>query len=213
MNYAELRRQMVERQLLKRGITDARVLKAFREIERHKFVPEDECGSAYEDHPLPIGEGQTISQPYMVALMTQCLRLRGVEKVLEIGTGSGYQAAILSGLAKEVYSLERIASLAERAGGLLKGLGYSNVTCGVGDGTLGWKEHAPYDGIIVTAAAPKIPDAYTEQLAAGGRLVIPLGSSFSQVLTVIEKGPGGLTASEICGCVFVPLLGKEGWKE
>lgn len=205
---------MVERQLLPRGITDARVLEAFREVERHKFVPEDVLESAYEDHPLPIGEGQTISQPYMVALMTQCLRLRGgLEKILEIGTGSGYQAAILSRLAKEVYSLERIASLAERAEGILKGLGYSNVTCGVGDGTLGWKEHAPYDGIIVTAAAPKIPDAYTGQLAEGGRLVIPLGSSFSQVLTVIEKGPGGLTASEICGCVFVPLLGKEGWKE
>ncbi len=204
---------MVERQLLGRGITDARVLEAFREVERHEFVPEDVRKSAYEDHPLPIGEDQTISQPYMVALMTGCLRLKGDEKILEIGTGSGYQSAILSALAKKVYSLERIASLAERAEGRLKSLGYSNVTCGVGDGTLGWKEHAPYDGIIVTAAAPKIPDAYTGQLAAGGRLVIPLGSSFSQVLTVIEKTPGGLTTSEICGCVFVPLLGKEGWKE
>ncbi|MGB2706468.1 MAG: protein-L-isoaspartate(D-aspartate) O-methyltransferase [Candidatus Omnitrophota bacterium] len=213
MNYTELRDRMVEQQLKPRDISDRGVLEAFRKVERHKFVPEDMRESAYEDHPLPIGEDQTISQPYMVALMTQCLRLKGSEKVLEIGTGSGYQAAVLATLAKEVYSLERIASLAERAEGVLKVLGYSNVRVGVGDGTLGWKEHAPYDGIIVTAAAPKIPEAYIEQLNEGGRLVIPVGSSFSQILTVIEKGPSGVTASEICGCVFVPLLGKEGWKE
>jgi len=213
MNYAKLRGEMVEHQLLGQGITDTRLLDAFREVERHKFVPEDVRKNAYADHPLPIGEGQTISQPFMVALMTQCLCLKGNEKILEIGMGSGYQAAILSGLAKEIYSLERIASLAEKAGDVLRGLGYTNVTCGVGDGTLGWKEHAPYEGIIVTAAAPKIPDAYIEQLADGGRIVIPLGSSFRQVLTVIEKSRGGLKTSEICGCVFVPLIGKDGWKE
>ncbi len=213
MNYADLRRIMVERQLLPRGITDKRVLESFRKVERHKFVPEDFRENAYEDYPLPIGENQTISQPYMAALMTQCLRLAGTEKILEIGTGSGYQAAILSGLAKEIYSLERISPLAKRAGDLLKNLGYKNVTCGVGDGTLGWKDHAPFDGIIVTAASPKIPGAYTGQLAEGGRIVIPLGPSSSQVLTLIEKGPGGFTSSDICGCVFVPLLGKEGWRE
>jgi len=213
MNYGELRDRMIEQQLMPRDISDRRVLSAFRKVERHKFVPADVSGASYEDHPLPIGEGQTISQPYMAALMTQCLRLKGMEKVLEIGTGSGYQTAVLATLAKEVYSLERIASLAERAEGLLKILGYDNVKVGVGDGTLGWKEYAPYDGIIVTAAAPKIPESYIEQLNENGRLVIPVGSSLSQVLTVIEKGPAGITSSEICGCVFVPLLGKEGWRE
>lgn len=204
---------MVEEQLVRRGISDARVLDALRKVERHKFVPVDIIDSAYEDYPLPIGEGQTISQPYMVALMTQCLGLKGGERVLEIGTGSGYQAAVLSVIATEVYSLERIASLADRAQTLLKNLGYDNVRVGVGDGTLGWKEYAPFDGIIVTAAAPKIPEAYIEQLDEGGRLVIPVGSSLGQILTVVEKKSGGVTASEMCGCVFVPLLGKEGWRE
>ncbi len=213
MNYTALRNRMVEQQLIPRGISNERVLEAFRTVERHVFIPAELRDSAYEDHPLPIGEGQTISQPYMVALMTQCLDLKGDEKILEIGTGSGYQAAILATIVKEVYSVERVELLAKRAESALKKLGYNNVKIKVGDGTLGWKEYAPYDGIIVTAAAPKIPDTYMEQLSVGGKLVIPAGEMYSQVLTVVEKKTDGIRAREICGCVFVPLLGKEGWKE
>lgn len=213
MKHTELRNKMVDAQLIPRGISDEKVLDVFRKVERHKFLPQDMQSSAYQDHPLPIGEGQTMSQPYMVALMTQCLALKGSEKILEIGTGSGYQAAVLAKLAKEVYSVERIASLAVRSRLLLQSLGYSNVNAKVGDGTLGWPEYAPYDGIIVTAAAPKVPNAYIEQLKVGGKLVIPAGTMFSQVLTVIEKTGEGVTTKEICGCVFVPLLGKEGWRE
>ncbi len=213
MNYAALRNRMVEEQLIPRGISNERVLEAFRTVERHVFIPAELRDSAYEDHPLPIGEGQTISQPYMVALMTQCLDLKGDEKILEIGTGSGYQAAILAGIVKEVYSVERVELLAKRAESALKKLGYNNVKIKVGDGTLGWREYAPYDGIIVTAAAPKIPDTYTEQLNIEGKLVIPTGTRFSQILTVAEKKTDGIRAREVCGCVFVPLLGKDGWRE
>lgn len=213
MDYTELRNVMVDKQLIPRGISDKKVLDAFRNVKRHEFVPPELWTSAYRDHPLPIGEGQTISQPYMVALMTQCLRLEGSEKILEIGTGSGYQTAILAKLAKEVYTVERIGSLAKNAELTLRRLGYENVKIKIADGTLGWKERAPYDGIIVTAAAPKIPHAYIEQLEVGGRLVIPKGGLYSQVLTVMEKKPDGVHTSEICGCVFVPLVGKEGWKE
>lgn len=213
MDYAQLRKEMVEGQLIPRGISDKRVLEAFLRVERHEFVPADLREDAYRDHPLPIGEGQTISQPYMVALMTQCLGLTGKEKVLEIGAGSGYQAAILANLAKEVYSVERIGSLAKRAGETLKRLGYNNVKVEISDGTLGWEEYAPYDGIVVTAAAPDIPPPYIEQLKEGGRLIIPAGSMFTQVLTVIEKKKDALRTSEVCGCVFVPLVGKYGWKK
>lgn len=212
MNYRELCQRMVEEQLMPRGISSKSVLDAFREVPRHEFVPPDMRQSAYEDYPLPIGEGQTISQPFMVALMTQCLDLKGNEKVLEIGTGSGYQAAILSRLAKEVYSIERIDLLAKRTEQNLKRLGYAAVKILVADGTLGWKENSPYNAIIVTAAAPKIPPAYTDQLALGGKLVIPVGTMTSQVLAVVEKKPDGNVVSEICGCVFVPLVGEEGWK-
>ncbi len=204
---------MVEQQLIPRGISNERVLEAFRTVERHVFIPAELQDSSYEDHPLPIGEGQTISQPYMVALMTQCLDLKGDEKILEIGTGSGYQAAILATIVKEVYSVERVELLAKRAESALKKLGYNNVKIKVGDGTLGWREYAPYDGIIVTAAAPKIPDTYTEQLNIEGKLVIPTGTRFSQILTVAEKKTDGIRAREVCGCVFVPLLGKDGWQE
>ena len=213
MDYTALRNRMVEEQLIPRGISNERVLEAFRTVERHMFIPVELQDSAYEDHPLPIGEGQTISQPYMVALMTQCLDLKGDEKILEIGTGSGYQAAILATIVKEVYSVERVELLAKRAESVLKKLGYNNVKIKVGDGTLGWREYAPYDGIIVTAAAPKIPDTYTEQLNIEGKLVIPTGTMFSQILTVAEKKTDGIQAREICGCVFVPLVGKDGWKE
>ncbi|MFH1594210.1 MAG: protein-L-isoaspartate(D-aspartate) O-methyltransferase [Candidatus Omnitrophota bacterium] len=213
MEYSAQREKMVTTQLMPRGIKDRRVLEAFRNVARHELVPQKLRGMSYEDHPLPIGENQTISQPYMVALMTESLCLKGDEKVLEIGTGSGYQAAILSSLARDIYSVERVESLAIEAKVALDRLGVKNVKINVGDGTLGWPENAPYDGIIVTAAAPKVPDAYIDQLTIGGRLVIPLGTMYSQILTVIEKRAGGINKIELCGCVFVPLLGEEGWSE
>lgn len=207
-----LRNRMVEEQLIPRGIHDERVLNAFRKVPRHKFVFYENLVNAYGDYPLPVGEGQTISQPYMVALMTQCLELKGEEKVLEIGTGSGYQAAILGELAKIVYSVERITVLAERTKVTLDALGYTNIKIKVGDGTEGWDEFAPYDGIIVTAGAPFIPSPLPAQLAEDGRMVIPIGDAFSQVLTLVKKKEGRITQEEICGCVFVPLIGKYGWK-
>ena len=213
MDYELLRDKMVREQLVPRGISDKRVLRAFREIERHEFVPSNLCAGAYEDHPLPLGEGQTISQPYMVALMTQCLALKGGERVLEIGTGSGYQTAILASLSKEVFSVERVEGLAKKAESTLARLGYDNIRIKVDDGTLGWRENAPYDAIVVTAGSPKIPEAYIAQLETGGRLVIPVGTAFSQILTLVEKKPDGAVRSELCGCVFVPLVGKDGWKE
>lgn len=207
-----LRNRMVQEQLIPRGIYDERVLNVFRKIPRHNFVPNESLENAYGDYPLPVGEGQTISQPYMVALMTQCLELKGNEKVLEIGTGSGYQSAILAELVKEVYSVERIASLAQRAKIILDDLGYTNIKIKVGDGTEGWDEFAPYDGIIVTAGAPFVPSPLLEQLAEGGIMAIPIGNAFSQVLTVVKKEKGRITQEEICGCVFVPLIGKFAWK-
>jgi protein-L-isoaspartate(D-aspartate) O-methyltransferase len=211
MDYAALRKRMVEEQLIPRGIKNKRVLDAFYKVERHKFIPENLRDSAYVDFPVPIGEGQTISQPYIVALMTECLELGREEKVLEIGTGSGYQAAILAELAKEVYCIERFESLAKRADNLLKELGYQNIKVKVGDGTLGWEEFVPFDRIIITAASPRIPLPLIEQLKESGKLILPLGESFSQVLTVVEKKGGKLNSIEVCGCVFVPLIGKYGW--
>jgi protein-L-isoaspartate(D-aspartate) O-methyltransferase len=204
---------MVLHQLEKRGITDSRVLEAFLQVPRHAFVPPKFQEAAYADHPLPIGEGQTISQPYMVALMTQLLRLTGKERVLEVGTGSGYQAAVLSCLAREVYSIERVDSLAREARERLSGLGYGNVQITVGDGTCGWPEHAPYAGILVTAGAPALPEPLIEQLAEGGRLVVPVGGSFSQELTVVMKADGELRIWNEGGCVFVPLIGEHGWRK
>ena len=213
MDFAVLRKRMVEEQLIPRGIKSERLLDAFYKVERHKFVPEDLRGSAYADFPVPIGEGQTISQPYIVALMTQCLDLTGEEKVLEIGTGSGYQSAILAELAKEVYTIERYANLAKSAETVLKESGYKNITIKVGDGTLGWKEIAPFDRIIITAASPRIPLPLTEQINESGKMVLPLGEPLSQVLTLLEKKKGKLESIQVCGCVFVPLIGKYGWKE
>ena len=204
---------MIEIQLIPRGISDGRVLDAFKNVERHKFVPEENINSAYNDCPLPIGEGQTISQPYIVALMTQCLELDGSEKVLEIGTGSGYQTAILSLLCNKVYSVERIKRLAERAKRILKEEEFNNIEIKIGDGSLGWVERGPYDGIIVTAASPGVPESYLDQLADGGKLVIPVGGRFSQSLSVLEKKENKILTHEVCGCVFVPLLGEKGWKE
>jgi protein-L-isoaspartate(D-aspartate) O-methyltransferase len=210
MDYAVLRKRMVEEQLMPRGIKDPRVLNAFSKVERHKFIPPELRTSAYADFPVPIGEGQTISQPYIVALMTECLGLSGQERVLEIGTGSGYQAAILAELAKEVYSIERFENLTRRAETVLNELGYKNIKIKVDDGTLGWEEEAPFDRIIITAATPRVPLPLVEQLDESGKIILPLGESFSQVLTVIEKKKGQLQSIEVCGCVFVPLVGKYG---
>lgn len=208
-----MRKRMVEEQLIPRGIQDPKVLAAFQKVERHKFVPKDLTANAYADFPVPIGSGQTISQPYIVALMTECLGLTGEEKVLEIGTGSGYQAAILAELAKEVYSIERFGNLAKTAEEVLSGLGYANIKIKVGDGTLGWPEAAPFDRIIITAASPRIPLPLTEQLRDNGKLIMPLGETFSQVLTLFEKKENKLESTQICGCVFVPLVGKYGYKQ
>ncbi|MFH0826536.1 MAG: protein-L-isoaspartate(D-aspartate) O-methyltransferase [Candidatus Omnitrophota bacterium] len=212
MDYAAKRLKMVEEQLIPRGISDPKVLDVFRKVERHKFLPQELHGSSYADFPVPIGEGQTISQPYIVALMTQCLGLTGTEKVLEVGTGSGFQTAILAELSKEVYSVERFANLAKQAQDLLSTLGYSNIKIKVGDGSLGWSEEAPFDKIIITAATPRVPLPLGEQLKDGGKLILPLGESFSQMLTLFEKKEGKLESSDICGCVFVPLVGKYGLK-
>lgn len=208
MNNEELARVMVEEQLKKRGIKDERLLEAFYRVPRHRFVPESSAAEAYGDHPLPIGEGQTISQPYIVALMTEALQLKGGEKVLEIGTGSGYQTAILAELAGEVFSIERISSLAERARSLLGELGYlGKVRLAVGDGCRGWPEEAPFDAVIVTAGAEKVPPALLEQLAEGGRMVIPVGPQlWGQSLELYTKTRKSIEKQQLCGCRFVPLL-------
>ena len=212
--WQELSRQMVDGQLISRGIGDKSVLAAFRKVPRHRFIPgELNKINSYGDYPLPIGEGQTISQPYMVALMTESLQLKGREKVLEVGTGSGYQAAILAELAGEVYTIERIASLARQAKQVLSELGCNKVKIKIGDGSLGWKEFSPYDAIIVTAGSPLIPRSLIEQLADRGRFVLPIGDGFSQMLTMVVKKGGRVIKSDICSCVFVPLIGKEGWKK
>jgi len=202
---------MVEFQLKERGITDKRVLDAFRKVPRHLFVPENMLSSAYDDFAMPIGSGQTISQPYMVAIMTEKLELKGGEKVLEVGTGSGYQAAILAELAKKVISVERIAELSEKAGKILTELGYKNIDLKIGDGTEGYEPGAPYDGIIVTAACPAPPPPLIDQLAEGGRLVLPVGDRYLQNLTIIRKIKGKIETESSIGCMFVPLLGRFGF--
>lgn len=207
------RTQMVEEQLCKRGISDGRVLLAMRKVPRHLFVPPASLSRAYSDGPLPIGEGQTVSQPYMVALMSQSLALQGIEKVLEIGTGSGYQSAVLLELAGELYTVERIGALAAGAEVRLRALGYSRFHIRVADGTLGWPEAAPYDAIIVAAGAPHIPQALKQQLKEGGRLVIPLGNRFSQQLCICTRQAGSYQQEESALCVFVPLIGDDGWKD
>ena len=206
---------MVEEQLEQRGINDPRVLEACRSVPRHQFVRAGECKFAYDDRPLPIGCGQTISQPYMVALMTQCLRIKGGEKVLEVGTGSGYQTAILAELCGHVYTMERVGELSRRAQASLGELGYVNIDYHVGDGTLGWPRpgDGPFDGILVAAAAPHVPASLAGQLAEGGRIVIPVGSVSSQVLQVVCKQEGKLNVVENCLCTFVKLIGEDGWHE
>ena len=204
---------MVEEQLRKRGILDQRVLEAMARVPRHHFVSADYQSSAYEDRPLPIDEGQTISQPYMVAVMTQSLELRGQERVLEIGTGSGYQTAILAELSRTIFTVERISALTHRAQQILRELGYEDIFFFTGDGTKGWAEKAPFDGIIVTAGAPEIPETLKCQLSNGGRLVIPVGPRYSQTLYKVTRKAEQFIEEEGTGCVFVPLLGDFGWKE
>lgn len=205
---------MVEREVASRGVKNEMVLEAMRKVPRHLFVEEAFQAQAYTDLSLPIGEKQTISQPFIVGLMTEALCLKGSERVLEIGTGSGYQAAVLGTLVRQLYSLERIPSLARKARQVLDSIGLSNVHVRVTDGTLGWQEHAPFDAIIVTAGAPSIPEAYLEQLSIGGVLVIPVGDQGSQVLTrVTRRGEGLFDEEQLVDCRFVPLVGRHGWQE
>jgi protein-L-isoaspartate(D-aspartate) O-methyltransferase len=213
MAFEDVRQRMVRDQLQARGIDDPRVLAAFLKVPRHLFVPAEAVERAYEDHPIPIGARQTISQPYMVGLMTQLLRLQGHERVLEIGTGSGYQLAILAELALEVYSVERVPELAEQALRRVEALGYLNVKMTSEHGAIGWPEFGPYDGIVVTAAAPRVPPALLDQLADGGRLVIPVGPQDAQMLLRLEREGQAVHTEQITRCVFVPLIGDYGWPE
>lgn len=211
-HYKIARQRMVESQLVPRGIKDKKVLDAMKKVPRHLFVDEALYSQAYGDFPLSIGEGQTISQPFMVAVMTEALELKGNERVLELGTGSGYQTAILAETCYKVYSIERISSLASQARKVLDKLGYGNVVVKIGDGTLGWKEGAPFDAIIVTAGAPDIPQPLIDQLNIGGRLVIPVGSEFVQSLIRVRKTEKGIEKEDMGGCRFVKLIGEHGWK-
>ncbi len=204
---------MVNYQLTARGITDSRVLDAMSRVKRHLFVPDEEKGFAYDDRPLFIGSGQTISQPYIVALMTEILDVKADHTILEIGTGSGYQTAILAELGREVYTIERIKALHTQAEERLTALGYKNIHYKLDDGTIGWKEHAPFDRIIVTAAAPEIPERLFSQLQVEGRMVIPVGGKIRQDLQlVIKRSNGDRKIINHGGCLFVPLIGKEGWQ-
>jgi protein-L-isoaspartate(D-aspartate) O-methyltransferase len=203
---------MIADQLVRRGVTNARVLAAMRSVPRHLFVDEALRDRAYGDYPLPIGDGQTISQPFIVGLMSELLALTGTEKVLEVGTGSGYQAAVLALLARRVCSIERLAALATRARSLLEGLGYMNVWVRVGSGTLGWPDEAPFDRILVTAGAPAVPPPLFEQLAEGGRMVLPVGQIEEQTLTVVDKVGGEMRTTAGTACVFVKLVGKYAWE-
>lgn len=212
MAHEASRRKMVEGQLIARGITDERVIAAFLDVPREAFVPAELAARAAEDGPLPIGEGQTISQPYIVALTMQALRLRGTERVLEIGTGSGYAAALLSRCAREVFSVERLEPLASSARDTLRRLGFDSVDVLCADGTRGWPEHAPYDAIAVAAAAPRLPLALLDQLAEDGRLVVPLGATQdAQVLVRVTREGDRFVEERLADVRFVPLIGEHGW--
>jgi protein-L-isoaspartate(D-aspartate) O-methyltransferase len=213
IDFPKARLKMVEEQIISRGIKDPKLIAAMKKIPRHLFVEEALQNQAYSDHPLPIGEKQTISQPYMVALMTEALLLTGKERVLEIGSGSGYQTAILAELSEKVFSIERIRSLAIRARKLLYELGYFNVEIKIFDGTFGWMEESPFDAIMVTAGSPNIPQSMIDQLAMGGRLVIPVGDAYAQDLLRVTKIEGGIKKEDLGGCRFVKLIGKYGWED
>lgn len=205
----QARRQMVELDIKGRGIRDKTILTVMQKVPRHLFVPKNLRNRAYGDHPLPIGEGQTISQPYVVALMTEALQLKGGEKVLEIGTGSGYQAAVLAEIVKEVYTIEIRKTLATRAEETLRDLGYGNVKVRQADGYFGWKEYAPFDAIIITASTNHIPPVLLQQLRKGGRLILPLGSTvYAQVLTLVRKRDGELDVEQLGAVAFVPMVGE-----
>lgn len=210
--YDRERAAMVREQLRARGIADKRVLDAMGRIPRHRFVPPAMADTAYEDHPIPIGEGQTISQPYMVAAMTELLELRPEDKVLEIGTGSGYQTAVLAAIAREVYSIERHPELTAKAREVLNAIGLKNIHLRTGDGSQGWPEHAPFDAILVTAGGPSIPQPLTAQLAPGGRLVCPVGDRNLQRLAIVTNTPKGPRVEWGMRCIFVPLIGAAGWR-
>ena len=210
--FARERERMVDEQIAARGVTDPRVLAALRRVTRHLFVDEALRERAYEDHPLQIGDGQTISQPFIVGNMTELLELSGKEKALEIGTGSGYQAAVLGELAARVCTIERIPKLAQRARETLEVLGYTNVWVRVANGTLGWPDEAPFDRILVAAGGPSVPPPLFAQLGEGGRMVMPVGDATGQVLQVIEKHEGEMRVTEHSGCVFVKLVGKYAWE-
>lgn len=214
---SELKPQIANERLIKilrnKGITDERVLEAFRQVHRHEFVDGAMYAQAYDDNALPIGSGQTISQPYIVALMTQLLRLGKDDKILEIGTGSGFQTAILAQFSRRVYTIERQRDLGETARKRLREMGFINIICKIGDGTSGWPQYAPFDRIIVTAGAPVIPHTLVDQLSMNGIMIIPVGDKFSQDLVVYEKTVQGVKQTTYGGVVFVPLIGEQGWNE
>jgi protein-L-isoaspartate(D-aspartate) O-methyltransferase len=210
-DFAVARKRMVQDQLAARGIQDPRVLDAIMKVPRHMFLEEGLWSQAYGDFPLPIGEGQTISQPYIVALMSEALELRGHEKVLEIGTGSGYQAAVLAELADRVFSIERIGSVGARARSILDHLGYANILIRIADGTYGWPEESPFGGVIVTAGAPEVPQPLVDQLETGGCMVLPVGDASSQDLIKVVKTEDGIRTLDLGGCRFVKLIGDHGW--
>ena len=210
--YGPERRRLVQKQLRARGIRDRRVLEAFLEVPRHHFVPGEWLEQAYDDGPIPIGHDQTVSQPYMIAAMVQAARVSSGSRVLEIGTGSGYQTALLAAMEAQVFTMERIPELAGQAARRVSRLGYDDVHLRVGDGTLGWEEHAPFECIVVSAASPGVPEPLLRQLSEGGRLVIPVGQEFSQVLHVVTRRGDGYRTKRAERCVFVPLIGKFAWK-
>jgi len=213
IKYERLRREMVKSQIQNRGVTDDRVLKAMEKVQRHLFVSEALMDQAYGDFPLPIGEQQTISQPYIVAEMTQALELDKEDRVLEIGTGSGYQAAILAEIAYRVYTIERIHSIYKKARKLFDDLRYYNIVTRYSDGTSGWEDESPFDAILITAGAPSVPEILLRQLAVGGRMVLPVGSQYTQELVKVVKHETGIDESYLGGCRFVKLIGEHGWKE
>lgn len=213
MKYDRLRQDMVEKQIEARGITQPNVLAAMRQVPRHLFVSEALMDQAYNDFPLPIGEQQTISQPYIVAEMTQALQLTRNDRVLEIGTGSGYQAAILAQIAFRVYTIERIHSLYIKARKLFDRLGYHNIVTRYSDGTSGWKDESPFDAIVVTAGAPEVPEVLVKQLSVGGRMVIPVGNQYAQELVKLVRDEKGIHQTNLGGCRFVKLVGEHGWRD